>query len=123
MDLLLTHGYHLEEDPAEKHPYPPLGLLYLSSHLKQRGTEVEIFDTTFNHPADFGRLVADETPPIVGISGNLMTRRNVLAMTRLAKDQGASTTSTGSPSPTAGQSTWSATWTPGVVSAAGARSL
>ena len=89
MDLLLTHGYHLEEDPTEKHPYPPLGLLYLSSHLKQGGLEVEIFDSTFNVPADFGRLIANETPPIVGISGNLMTRRNVLAMTRLAKDQGA----------------------------------
>ena len=89
MDLLLTHGYYLEEDPEEKHPYPPLGLLYLSSHLKQRGAEVEIFDTTFNHPADFSRLVASESPPIVGISGNLRTRRNVLAMTQVAKDQGA----------------------------------
>src|SRR6185295_11195914 len=37
MDLLLTHGYFLAEDAQERRimkPYPPLGLLYLSSHLK-----------------------------------------------------------------------------------------
>ena len=89
MDLLLTHGYYLEEDPTEKHPYPPLGILYLSSHLKQNNIDVEVFDTTFSSPADFSNLVASRRPPIVGISGNLRTRRNVLAMTRLAKDHGA----------------------------------
>ena len=89
MDLLLTHGYYLEEDPAEKYPYPPLGILYLSSHLKQHAVDVEIFDTTFRGPADFGRLLAERRPPIVGISGNLRTRRNVLAMTRVAKQHGA----------------------------------
>ena len=40
MDVLLTHGYFLYEDPHElavMKPYPPLGLLYISSHLKARG--------------------------------------------------------------------------------------
>ena len=39
-DLLLTHGYCLVEDPHElavMKPYPPLGILYLSSHLKAQG--------------------------------------------------------------------------------------
>ena len=89
MDLLLTHGYQLEEDPAEKYPYPPLGILYLSSHLKQHGLEVDVFDTTFARPTDFARLLAEAAPPIVGISANLKTRGNVLAMTRRAKEQGA----------------------------------
>jgi anaerobic magnesium-protoporphyrin IX monomethyl ester cyclase len=34
MDLLLTHGYFLYEDPKELQimkPYAPLGILYLSS--------------------------------------------------------------------------------------------
>ena len=40
MDLLLTHGYFLHEDPKELQimkPYAPLGLLYLSSYLRARG--------------------------------------------------------------------------------------
>ena len=28
-------------------PYPPLGLLYISSHLKARGVAADMFDTTF----------------------------------------------------------------------------
>ncbi len=37
MDLLLTHGYFLYEDAKELQimkPYPPLGVLYISSHLR-----------------------------------------------------------------------------------------
>ncbi len=89
MDLLLTHAYYLCEDPREKHPYPPLGLLYLSSYLKRDGVDVAIFDSTFSDPAGFRRALVEKRPPIVGISGNLMTRRNVLAMTRVAKECGA----------------------------------
>ena len=40
MELLLTHGYFLAEDPKELQimkPYAPLGLLYLSSHLRAKG--------------------------------------------------------------------------------------
>ena len=50
MDLLLTHGFFLNEDPKELRimkPYPPLGILYLSSHLRARGFDVEIYDSTF----------------------------------------------------------------------------
>ena len=50
MDLLLTHGYFVDEDPKEREimkPYAPLGLLYLSSHLRARGLDVEIYDSTF----------------------------------------------------------------------------
>ena len=40
MKLLLTHAYFLFEDPKEQQimkPYAPLGLLYLSSHLRKQG--------------------------------------------------------------------------------------
>jgi hypothetical protein len=49
-DLLLSHGYCLAEDEHEREimmPYPPLGILYLSSHLKRRGFRVAVHDTTF----------------------------------------------------------------------------
>ena len=47
MDLLLAHAYFLSEDAEERRimrPYPPLGILYLSSHLKARGFRVGVFD-------------------------------------------------------------------------------
>ncbi len=50
MDILLGHGYFLYEDPHElavMKPYPPLGLLYVSSHLKAHGLDARVFDSTF----------------------------------------------------------------------------
>ncbi len=88
MDLLLTHGYFLSEDPKERvimKPYAPLGLLYLSSHLRARGFDVEIYDSTFGSLEELGRLLETEKPPVVGIYGNLMTRRNVLTIVRAAQ--------------------------------------
>lgn len=92
MDILLAHGYFLYEDPHElkvMKPYPPLGILYLSSYLKARGFDVGIFDSTFSTPAAFEALLAREKPPVVGLYTNLMTKRNILRMMRAAKAQGA----------------------------------
>jgi hypothetical protein len=92
MDLLLAHGYFLALDAAEQQvmrPHPPLGLLYLSSHLKQRGLRVGIFDSTFQTMADFQSRLDQDRPPIVGIAVNLMTKRNALKMITLARQSGA----------------------------------
>ena len=43
-ELLLTHGYFLYEDPKELQimkPYAPLGILYLCSHLRSKGFDVD----------------------------------------------------------------------------------
>ncbi len=90
MDLLLTHGYFLHEDPKERavmKPYPPLGLLYLSSYLKQKDFAVEIFDGAFEAKHQFTRLLQVRAPKLVGIYANLMTKFNVLEMIRQAKAQ------------------------------------
>jgi len=91
MDLLLTHGYFLYEDPKElqiMRPYPPLGLLYLSSYLKSKGYSVEVFDTTFRPRQElFYRLQAGP-PSILGIYANLMTRSNVIKIMRAAREWG-----------------------------------
>lgn len=91
MDILLTHGYYLYEDPHELEvmkPYPPLGILYISSHLKVRGFDVDVFDTTFSSRQAFRNYVTTTQPPVVGIYCNMMTKQNVLAMTRFCKEQG-----------------------------------
>ncbi len=90
MDILLSHGYYLHEDPKEQavmKPYPPLGLLYLSSFLKQKSFAVEIFDSTFASKAQFSSLLKEKKPKLVGLYANLMTKFNVLEMIRQAKAQ------------------------------------
>ena len=92
MDLLLTHAFYLADDPHEREvmrPYPPLGLLYLSAYLKALGFDVEVFDSTFSSLAAFAARLERGRPPVVGIYGNLLTRRTVVEMTRMARVSGA----------------------------------
>jgi radical SAM superfamily enzyme YgiQ (UPF0313 family) len=90
-DVLLTHGYFLYEDPHElavMKPYPPLGLLYVSSHLKARGIATDLFDTTFSRFDDLQVHLQRERPPVVGVYSNLMTRGRVLQVISAAKAVG-----------------------------------
>ncbi len=101
MDVLLTHAYFLYEDPHElavMKPYPPLGLLYVNSHLKAHGVASQIFDTTFARFDALETYLRTERPPIVGIYSNLMTRSNVLRVMAAAKNAG-STIVVGGPDP------------------------
>jgi anaerobic magnesium-protoporphyrin IX monomethyl ester cyclase len=89
--LLLTHGYFLYEDPKELQimkPYPPLGILYLCSHLRNKGFDVDIFDTTFSTQADLFRHLQIEKPSVLGIYANLMTRKNVIEIVKFARQAG-----------------------------------
>ena len=91
MDLLLTHGFFLNEDPKELRvmkPYPPLGILYLSSHLRERGFDVEIFDSTFASRDELYRILQMGPPSILGIGANLLTRATAIELLRVAKAAG-----------------------------------
>lgn len=91
MDLLLTHGYFLYEDPKELQimkPYVPLGILYLTSHLRSKGFSVEVFDTTFASRRELFDLLRTKPPAVLGIYANLMTRPNVVEILRVAKEVG-----------------------------------
>src|SRR6202171_3440022 len=91
MDVLLTHAYFMYEDPHElavMKPYPPLGLLYVNSHLKARGVASQIFDTTFARFDDLETYLRTSGPPVVGIYSNLMTRSNVLRVMAAARNAG-----------------------------------
>jgi len=91
MDLLLTHGYFLHEDPKELQimkPYAPLGILYLSSHLRAHGFDVEIYDSTFGSRQELFGILEQGPPSTIGIYGNLMTRRNVLDIIAKARECG-----------------------------------
>ena len=91
MDLLLTHGYFLYEDPKELQimkPYPPLGILYICSHLRNKGFDVEIFDSTFSSRQQLFDILSQGPPSILGVYANLMTRPNVVEILRMAKATG-----------------------------------
>ena len=80
-DLLLTHGYFMFDDPKELQilkPYAPLGILYLCSHLRAQGFDVEVFDTTFSTRDVLFHHLRTEKPSVLGVYANLMTRRNVV---------------------------------------------
>ena len=103
MDLLLTHGYFLYEDPKELQvmkPYVPLGILYIASHLRAKGVAVEVFDTTFSRREELFALLRSTPPAALGVYGNLMTRPNVIEILRAAKDAGWRTVA-GGPEPAA----------------------
>jgi radical SAM superfamily enzyme YgiQ (UPF0313 family) len=92
MDILLAHAYFLHTDPHElkvMKPYPPLGILHLSSYLKRAGFSVSVFDSTFADLDAFRAMLDAEHPTVVGIYVNLMTKFNALRMIRQAKAAGA----------------------------------
>src|SRR5690349_13663029 len=87
MDLLLTHGYFLYEDPKELQimkPYAPLGILYLSSYLRARGFDIQIYDSTFGSRQELFRLLEAGPPATLGLYVNLMTRVPALAILKHA---------------------------------------
>ena len=100
-DLLLAHGYFLFEDPKERQimkPYAPLGILYLCSHLRTKGFNVDVFDTTFSSREELIRVLRSESPSVLGIYANLMTRSNVVEIVGVARESGW-TTVVGGPEP------------------------
>lgn len=91
-DILLTHGYFIAEDDHEQQimkPYPPLGLLYISAHLKAQGFEVAVYDTTFATLTDFETYLRHTRPAIVGLYCNLMTKQTILHMIQRCREVGA----------------------------------
>src|SRR4030095_2488791 len=66
-------------------PYVPLGILYISAHLKQHGYNVTVFDSTFSSPARQRKKLTEEKPDVIGIYCNLMTKLNVLPLIKFIK--------------------------------------
>src|ERR1700759_5736756 len=89
--LFLPTGYFLYEDPKELQilkPYAPLGILYLCSHLRNQGYNVDVFDTTFSSREALFQYLRTETPSVIGIYANLMTRGNVVEILKAARAAG-----------------------------------
>jgi len=91
MDLLLTHGFFLTDDPKElvvMKPYAPLGILYLSSYLRSKGFAVEVYDATFGSREELFAILQSGPPSVLGIYINLTTRRSALEIVAVARSNG-----------------------------------
>jgi anaerobic magnesium-protoporphyrin IX monomethyl ester cyclase len=89
MNILLTHGYFLEEDAKEQRimkPYPPLGILYIAAFLEQHGFPTRIFDTTFSSKHELQNHLVSERPDVLGLYTNLMTKVNVIDIIKFVKE-------------------------------------
>jgi len=88
MKILLSHGYFLHEDEAERRimmPYPPQGILHLSAYLEQNGVDCDVYDTTFKTFKDLTEHLKIHKPGILGLYVNLMTRINILKIIRFIR--------------------------------------
>lgn len=85
MQLTLSHGYFLADDPAEQaimRPYPPLGILSISAWLERQGIEHEVIDSTFMNEIACQTRLDQVRPRIAAFYVTLMTRRTVLRLVR-----------------------------------------
>jgi anaerobic magnesium-protoporphyrin IX monomethyl ester cyclase len=90
MKIFLTHAYYLNEDASELRimkPYVPLGILYISSYLKQHGFDVELYDSTFKSFSDQKKTLLKAKPDLIAIYCNLMTKLNVLPLMKFIKEE------------------------------------
>jgi len=81
-------------------PYPPLGILYICSHLRKQGLSAEVFDSTFSSRQELFELLRQGPPSVIGIYANLMTRPNVIEILGVARESGWQTI-VGGPEPSA----------------------
>lgn len=88
MKIFLTHAYYLREDANELRimkPYVPLGILYISSYLKQHGFDVVLYDSTFKSFEEQKKKLLKSKPDVIAIYCNLMTKLNVLPLMKFIK--------------------------------------
>lgn len=92
MNVLLTHGYFLADDPHEAElmrPFPPLGLQYLVAYLRAQGVAAEWWDSTFQPgPAAFPGALDAARPDVVGFYGHTVTRPVTAGMVAEARARG-----------------------------------
>lgn len=92
LDCLLVFPYSLSDDPTQKHvrsPYPPLGLMYVASALRNAGYNVRILDCTFM--SDLGeaeKIIRNTEARFIGIHSMITLTKNSVALAKAAKSTG-----------------------------------
>jgi len=91
MRILLVNPYSISQDPNEqrfKKPYPPLGILYIASYLRDNGVNVSFYDATFEVPPfDPFKSSGNKNPDWVGFYCLNISRRTTFDLIRAAKER------------------------------------
>lgn len=90
MKTVLTHAYFIREDVKEQkimRPYPTLGLLYISSFLKENGKDVHLIDSTFMDKREWQNEVISIHPKTIAFYTNLMTKVEVIRQVQFLKKE------------------------------------
>lgn len=66
-------------------PYPPLGILYISSYLNKYNIVNDVFDSTFYSREEQLTFLKNAQPKVVAIYTNLMTKIEVIKLVRILK--------------------------------------
>lgn len=83
-DVLLIYPYfHREPGWRKLWLFPPLGLGYLASVLRESGISVSILDGTFMLPEELIKRAQELSPGVVGIYCMVTMRDNALKVARL----------------------------------------
>ncbi len=88
MKIVITHAYFIADDASEQKimkPYPPLGLLYVSAHLKRNGFQPQVFDSTFSSQQAWKDFMRAEQPDVVLFYANLITKPVTLLLLQFLK--------------------------------------
>ncbi|MEM4310835.1 MAG: radical SAM protein [Nitrososphaerales archaeon] len=92
VDLLLVFPYFLSYDRTQRKfrsPFPPLGLMYVASSLREKGYSVKILDCTFLRDLDEAKeKIKRESPNLVGIYGMITLTRRGLELAKFSKALG-----------------------------------
>jgi len=84
--VTLVYPYFRSKDPVEK-LFPPLGIAYLASQLKERGIPVTVEDCTFKTFDEVIDRIAASRPAIIGISTMVTMSRNAFDLLRELRER------------------------------------
>jgi len=84
--VTLVYPYFRSKDPVDK-LFPPLGIAYLASHLKELDVPVTVEDCTFATFDEIIGRIAGSRPAIVGISIMVTMSRNAFELLRELRER------------------------------------
>lgn len=90
-DIVFVNPYFLGQEKTawrDLDVYPPMGIMYLASTLKQAGFKVRVIDGTFTSLERVFDAIQTCSTRFIGISANIITRNRAIAVLEYACDLG-----------------------------------
>jgi len=99
MDVVLIYPYFRPSRDKSPFRFPPLGLGYIASELRNKGYSVKLVDCTFSTESQVLRTVRNLCPQVIGIYSMFSMKDSAIRLARLLREN-CSTLVAGGPLPT-----------------------